>query len=132
VKDLRIEFRAVPYTDTSRVLEYRFSPNQDLSYKKEYWWLWGLIRFSLNKRYSTKWRYFEVFKHRLFANYKSKDSKDNYLPIFCNTQKELDWYKTAFHTYGEFFTHIEKGEEEEKKKYDIAREKYLEKQRILY
>jgi hypothetical protein len=54
------------------------------------------------------------------------------MPIFCNTQKELDRYKTTFHTYGEFFSYIVKNVEEEEKKYDIAREKYLEKQRILY
>ena len=45
--DLKIDLRAVPVSswDNNRVLEYRFNPNQDLTYYKEHSLLFGLIKF---------------------------------------------------------------------------------------
>lgn len=41
--NLKIEFRAVPYAHEEKVLEYRISPEQDLTYYVEVSYLWGLI-----------------------------------------------------------------------------------------
>lgn len=53
--DLKIEFRAVRAYGDCHILQYRFSPGQDLAYEVEKNWFGGLLRFKLKKEYSTKW-----------------------------------------------------------------------------
>lgn len=52
INNLKIDLRAVPYSDTSHVLEYRINPNQDLTYYKEHSLLFGLIKFKTKHKYS--------------------------------------------------------------------------------
>ena len=59
-EDLKIEFRAVPYASGSRVLEYRISPEQDLTYYVEKSYLWGLIKFKSKCKYDTGWKRISV------------------------------------------------------------------------
>ena len=51
-KDLKIQFRAVSFAKSKRVLEYRVDPNQDLTYEKTngFW----IFKFSVKRKYSTK------------------------------------------------------------------------------
>lgn len=39
-RNLKIEFRAVPYSSTSHVLEFLISPNQDLNFEVEKSFFW--------------------------------------------------------------------------------------------
>jgi hypothetical protein len=54
--DLKIEFKAVPYGSSGLYhrLMYRISPDQDLTYYKEYSFLG--IKFKLKKKFDTSWQ----------------------------------------------------------------------------
>ena len=67
--DLKIEFRAVPYASNSRVLEYRISSEQDLTYYVEKSYLWGLIKFKCKRKYNTSWKRISIFKCGLTSHY---------------------------------------------------------------
>lgn len=122
-KKLKIEFRAVPYAQDKHVLEYRISPNQDLSYENEISWLWGLIKFKVKHKFETNW-------HRAckFLNYPSAylyEQEHNYLPVFVDDRKELKKIQTAFSTIGEFFEYMENEDQKEIDKWQQDRNKYL-------
>ena len=84
-KKLKIEFRAVPYATDKHVLEYRISPNQDLSYENEISWLWGLIKFKVKHKFETNWH-----REYKFLNYQSAylyEQEHNYLTVFVDDRK---------------------------------------------
>ena len=130
--DLKIEFRAVPYADLSRVLEYRISPNQDLVYYKNVSYLWGLIKFKRKKKYSTKWEPVLIFKCGFTSHYYDVNDWLNYMPIWCDNQEKLDWYKRTFETFGAFERYLTEKEKGEYVEYWTRRAKYLERKEILY
>ena len=122
--DLKIEFRAVPYTsDGTRVLEYRISPDQDLAYEENISWLWGLIKFKRKRKFSTKW-----VKAKQFIDYPSAylyEEDHNYLPIFIRERKDLETYKYNYKTIGNFYDMIAKYDAKEKAEWQIKRNDYL-------
>lgn len=124
-RDLKIEFRAVPYAlDSIHILEYRISPNQDLTYEENVSWLWGLIKFKRNRKFSTKW-----IEAGQFQNYPSAylyEEDHNYLPIFIREKNDLEEFKYKYKTIGDFYDMIDKHDAKEKAKWQIERDKYLE------
>ena len=132
-ENLKIEFRAVPYASNSRVLEYRISSEQDLTYYVEKSYLWGLIKFKCKRKYNTSWKRISIFKCGLTSHYYDINHNINYMPIFCNNQEALNWFKKTFETYGAFETYLVEKEKSEIEKYWRNRNKYLEdREKILY
>lgn len=131
--NLKIQFRAVPYAHESKALEYRISPNQDLTYYEDVRYLWGLIKFRRKREYDTNWTSIRIFVCNLTSHYYDVDDEWNYMPIWCNTQNTLNWYKRTFDTFGAFERYISDKEKREMEKYWVKRNKYLEEgKKILY
>lgn len=120
---LKIEFRAVPYSD-SHVLEYRINPNQDITYKDEIN-IFGLFTISLNRKFNTSWHQPYLFFNHTLAYQNSKNNPDNYIPIILHNKKEFEEFKNKYKTIGEFFDYMNKEEEKEIKEWKIDREEYL-------
>ena len=132
-ENLKIEFRAVPYASNSRVLEYRISSEQDLTYYVEKSYLWGLIKFKCKRKYNTSWKRISIFKCGLTSHYYDINKWLHYMPIFCDNQETLNWFKRTFETYGAFERYIVEREKPEIEKYWKNRNKYLEdRKKILY
>lgn len=129
---LKIEFRAVPYADESHVLEYRVSPEQDLTYYAEVSYLWGLIKFKRKKKYSTKWKQVQEFRCSLTSHYYDDDEWLNYMPIWCDSPGTLNWFKRTFQTLGAFEKYIVEREKPEREKHWKKRQKYLEDRKKIY
>ena len=130
---LKIEFRAVPYAAESKVLEYRISPEQDLTYYSVVNLLWGLIKFKRKRKYNTAWKRLRVFECGLTSHYYCVDDDFNWMPIWCNNQETLNWYKRTFETFGAFERYVTDKEKREMEKYWVKRTKYLEDmKKILY
>ena len=129
---LKIEFRAVPYADESHVLEYRISPEQDLTYYAEVFYLWGLIKFKRKKKYSTEWKRVLEFRCGLTSHHYDVDHWLNYMPIWCNSPDTLNWFKITFRTFGAFEKYIVERERPELEKYWRKRNKYLEDRKKIY
>ena len=124
--NLKIEFRAVPYAHEEHVLEYRISPDQDITYYKEKR-LFGIFK------YSTSWQEIKVFECGLTSHYYDVDKWLNYMPIWCNGQDTLNWFKRTFQTLGAFEKYIAEREKPELERYWRNRKKYLEdRKKILY
>ena len=115
-EDLKIEFRAVPYGG-SHVLEYRISPDQDLRYYKEHRWFWGLIKFGKVAKYSIEWIQPIIFRNFLLSYKRTEEDPDNYGRIFIWARKELEEFKTKYHTYGEFMKWYNEEDQKERAAY---------------
>ena len=123
-KDLKIEFRAVPYS-TSHVLEYRISPEQDLTYETEFN-IFGLFKVKLKRKYKTNWHQPYVFNNWPGSERYSKESGEPYLPMFVRDKNEFKKIQSAFKTIGEFFDYVNKEEAKEEAEWQKARNEYLE------
>lgn len=101
--DLKIELRAYPVaTDRGTLvhrLDYRISPNQDLSHYVNVSWFGGRIKFRFKWWYSTKWKAARYFRGT-FSNH-GFDESINWEFIELDKESELDRYK-QFSTYGDF------------------------------
>lgn len=105
--DLKIEFRAVDYHhyyDGSRRIEYRISPDQDLTHEVNHSWFWGLIKFRTKEKYDTDWQTPEYFLCYTEMDYDGDD--EVWVPFRVKTMKEFESYKTRFPTYGKFMDYI--------------------------
>jgi len=131
-RNLKIELRAVPYGDSdAHVLEYRFSPDQDLRYYKEYNWLWGLIKFGVVKKHSTSWHQPVGFYNCICSyKYDENDSFNNNHPIFVHSKEELEELKDKWQTYGQFIDWFLKRDAKERAAYRKEREEFLDKHSI--
>lgn len=129
---LKIEFRAVPYAHEEHVLEYRISPEQDLTYYVEVGYLWGLIKFKRKKKYSTKWKQIQEFHCGLTSHHYDVDDWLNYMPIWCNSYDTLNWFKRTFQTLGAFEKYLVEREKSELERYWKKRKKYLEDKKKIY
>lgn len=128
-ENLKIQFRAVAYSST-HVLEYRIDPNQDLTYEKTYgFWI---FKFTIKRKFSTKWHQPEHYWNHGTAMYYTEDSWDNWGPYFISNQKALDWYKNNFKTIGEFLKYHNDYSNKEYEEWKIARENYLKEQETMY
>lgn len=123
IEDLKIEFRAVPYGG-GHALEYRISPNQDLTYEKEVKFF-GLFKFKVKRKYETNWHRPCVFTNYPGAERYSKESGEPYLPMFIYDKKTLKDIQYKFKTYGEFLNHINTYEAKEEAEWQKARNEYL-------
>lgn len=129
-KNLKIQFRAVAYTKSSHVLEYRVDPNQDLTYEKTYgFWI---FKFSIKRKYSTKWIQLRHYWNHCTAKYYTEDDHSNYGPYFIHNQKELDWYKNNFKTIGEFLEYHNDYSNKEYEAWKIDRANFLKEQETMY
>lgn len=127
--NLKIEFRAVPYA-SEHVLEYRISPDQDLTYYNEYSFL-KLFTFRIKKKYDTNW-----YKAWWFFNYvtayRYPESEVDLHPIFIYKQTDLESFKIKFPTVKLFFEYLDNISNKERKEYKKVREKYLKDHAVWY
>lgn len=129
--DLKIEFRAVVYTSSSHVLEYRVDPNQDLRYDEEKS-IFGLFKITRHKKYSTSWHQPLYFFVGTLSEQYSEDDPYHLHPLFIRDKKDLVWYKSNFKTIGDFFQYVNKLENENLATYRFKRKKYLETHTTWY
>jgi len=122
-KNLKIEFRAVPYS-TSHVLEYRISPDQDLTYETEIS-IFGLCKIKLKRKYKTNWHQPCTLVNYPGAERHSKESGEPYLPMFVRDKNEFKKIQSTFNTIGEFFDYVNKEEAKEEAEWQKARNEYL-------
>lgn len=101
-QDLKIEFSAAPWIDNYYVLEYRISPHQDRTYKKTISLFFGLIKFSIKRKHSTKWQRPYKFFYCSSSYLYSFNDGFNWNPILVDDQDDLNSYKRRFDTYGQF------------------------------
>lgn len=105
--DLKVEFRAVPFGSFSgdHVLQYRISPDQDLTYYKEYSFLG--FKFSIKRKYKTNWH--DATKCLNYSSAYLYDESEVWgHPVFINSKKELNEYKERYKTIGEYFDYIDR------------------------
>lgn len=126
-KNLKIEFRAVPYTSSSHVLEYRISPEQDITYKKEYS-IFG-FKFYLNRKFDTCWKQPIWFCNYSWDKFFTEESRC-WTPIFINSKQHLREYKIKYKTIGEFYDYLKEHDDKEKQAWEIHRQKYLNERGI--
>ena len=130
-KDLKIEFRAVIYgVGSNHVLEYRISPDQNLEYKKEHSYLWGLIKITKKHKFDTKW-----YRALHFLNYPGAykyDENECLLPIFIYDKKQLKSYQDKFKTIGDFFDDINAKNDKEKEEWTKEKNEYKSNRTIWY
>lgn len=119
--DLKVELKATQFSGTSHQLMYRISPDQDLTYYKEYSFLG--IKFKIKRKFSTKWRAAYQYLNYPSAHLYSEEPVNPVL--FHNTKQFLEW-KNECKTMGDFFNKLDAIDQKELNKWKIAREKYLE------
>ena len=134
---LKIELRSVVYGGgtTYRCLEYRFCENQDLSYKKNHSWLFGLIKFNTTCHYDTDWH-----QPQLFVGYSPENNESYYLnwsPLYIdsdynNSGLTLVKCKNMFKTYGDLANYVNATGNKNYEKFQKERVKYLEFQKPRY
>lgn len=119
--DLKVELKATPFTRTSHQLMYRISPDQDLTYYKEYSFLG--IKFKIKRKYSTKWH--EAYQ---YLNYPSAYlySEEPVNPVLFHNIKEFLEWKNECKTMGDFFNKLDAIDQKELNEWKMARKKYLE------
>ena len=127
-RNLKIEFRAVPYSSTFHVLEFRISPDQDLNFEVEKSFF--SIKYKKKKKYKTNWH-----QSAKFVNYPSAylyDEKDCYFPICVSTRKDLENFKSKYKTIGEFFDWIDKENKREKDEWQTKQANYAKEHTDWY
>ena len=127
-RNLKIEFRAVPYSSTFHVLEFRISPDQDLNFEVEKSFF--SIKYKKKNKYSTSWR-----QPMRFLNYPSAylfDEENCYLPIFVRTRKDLENFKSKYKTIGEFFDWIDRENKREKNEWQTEQANYAKEHTDWY
>lgn len=120
--NLKIEFKAVPYGSigTYRRLMYRISPEQDLTYYKEYSFLG--IKFKLKKTFDTSWQ--KGWQYLTWGASCGCEDEPTTNPILFNTKSEFEDWKRC-QTMGEYFEKLDKINEKEINEWKEVREKYL-------
>jgi hypothetical protein len=128
--DLKIQFRAVPYTSDSHVLEWRVNPEQDLTYYTYHKFLF--FRWRKKHQYDTEWHQPRRFCNHSTARYYDENDYANWFPYWIENQCGLDWYKNNFKTLGEFFKYQDEDIAIEKDKWRLERANYLANHKIFY
>ena len=122
--DLKVELRSALFmsSDDSRVLEYRISPEQDLTYYKEVK-LFGLTLFKLRREYSCKWIMpFTYWTSDIIAQF---HYKPDIHPIWLDSMDDFENLKQTIHTYGDIRNLIKKMNAEAVKEHKEMRKEYL-------
>lgn len=119
--DLKIEFKAELYGSTGRyrVLMYRISPDQDLTYIEERSFLG--FKYKVKKKFDTSWH--EAYQYLNFPS-ACQYNEPQTNPILMDDQKEFEEWK-QYKTMGEFFNRLDKINEKEINEWKLDREKYL-------
>ena len=124
--NLKVELRSALFASSydSRVLEYRISPEQDLTYHREVK-LFGMTLFKLRRKYSCEWIRPRVFwtNNVLAHMYCAPDMH----PIWLNSMRDFESFKMIIHTYGDMMALIKKMDDEAIKKHNEMREEYFNK-----
>ena len=124
--DLKIELRSALYTssDDSRVLEYRISPEQDITYYKEVK-LFGMTLFKLRRKYSCEWvRPYVFWTSDVVAQLQCNPDIH---PIWLHSRHEFENFKMTINTYGDMMNLIKKMDNEASKKHNEMRKEFLNK-----
>lgn len=131
-RDLKIEVRAVIHVEglSNRVLEYRISPDQDVSYEidAEGWWQRLEKRLFPKKYvgcYGTYWVRPHVFANYTLAYLYDEDNDLNWIPIWIKDKKEFEHYKNKFKTYGDLKDWMDEWNETNIAVWKKRREEYL-------
>lgn len=139
-RDLKIELRAVVYGSGAgnRVLEYRFSPDQNLSIEIDAvnWWQRlekKLFPGKYMDQFDTYWRIPHVFSnYEHFAHLYEKYDDQNWIPIWVRDNKEFEEYKNKFKTYGDLRDWQMEWNDKFIEKWEKRRAEYLKKQGDWY
>lgn len=118
--DLKIEFKAVPYGSTYHRLMYRISPDQDLTYYKEYSVLG--IKFRRKKKFDTSWQ--EGWQYLTWSASCGCEDEPTTNPILFNKKSTFEEWKLC-KTMGEYFEKLNKINEKEIIKWKEYRKSYL-------
>lgn len=135
-ENLKIQLRAVPYANESRVLEYRIDPNQNITYEKEptnfFERILKKIGFKFIRKYNTKWERPSVFSNPLTMAYYEFYDEFNWGPIWCDNQDSLNYYKRMFKTYKDICDYITEVNIKGHERWEKERAEYLNKRKVLY
>lgn len=120
--DLKIEFKAVPYGSSGiyHRLMYRISPDQDLTYYKEYSFLG--IKFKLKKKFDTSWQ--KGWQYLTWGASCGCEDEPTTNPILFDKKSTFEEWKLC-KTMGEYFEKLGKINEKEINEWKQWREKYL-------
>lgn len=134
-ENLKIQLRAVKFS-TTRVLEYRLDPDQDLSYEKFPHTFWGhMMKKLFPKKYighfDTNWHQPELFANEYVGLYEYNYYL-NWHPIWCRDQETLNMFKNKFKTYGDIMAYVNDRNKGSYERWKIARALQLEKEKTLY
>lgn len=127
--ELKIDFRAVPYSCTSHVLEYRISPDQDITYYQEFSFF-GLFKFKIKRKFDVSWVQPNLFHFSIGSEYYSDKNDWNYMPLFIDNKEHLEEYKRNYKTIGAWVKWMNEKEALERAKYERKHAEYLEQNRI--
>lgn len=118
--DLKIEFKAVTYGSTHHRLMYRISPDQDLTYYKEYSFLG--IKFKRKKKFDTSWQ--EGWQYLTWGEICGCKDEPTTNPILFDKKLKFEEWKLC-KTMGEYFEKLDKINEKEIMKWKEYRKRYL-------
>ena len=119
--DLKIELKAPQFLGSTHQLMYRISPDQDLTYYKEYSFLG--IKFKIKRKYSTKWH--EAYKYLNHPSAYLYPEKPINPVLFLNIKEFLEW-KNECKTMGDFFNKLNAIDKKELAAWEKDRKEYLE------
>lgn len=108
--DLKIEFRAVPFSNY-HALQYRISPDQDLTYEIEKSFLG--FKYTKKRKYDTSWK--DIYKFLNYPGAYKYDEDSCWIHYLLKDYKEFNEIKNSYHTYGEFFNYLDDKNDKEKK-----------------
>ena len=120
-KDLKVELKATQFFGSTHQLMYRISPDQDLTYYKEYSFLG--IKFKIKRKFSTKW--YKAYKYLNHPSAYLYSEKPVNPVLFHNIKEFLEW-KNECKTIGDFFNKLDAIDKKELAAWKRDREKYLE------
>lgn len=131
---LKIELRAVPVAEHSWKLEYRVSPDQDITYEVDHNWLFGLIHFKTKRKYLVMWEEVKyIYYHSHSYLYDINNPNHIRMTVMLKNKEEFDKYKESCHTIGDLKKAISDIERASLETYWKKRRTYLEhKANILY
>lgn len=134
--NLKIQLRAVPYASYSKVLQYRFDPDQDLTYEEEpsnfVQRILKKLGANFKKRFDTGWHDIRKFAAPLTMDLYDFYDNFNWGPVWCDNQSTLEHYKRMFKTYKDLQDYLDEVNTKGYKEWKAAREAYLAKMKPLY
>ena len=138
-RNLKIEVRAVIFLKghDNRVLEYRLSPDQELTEKIEPSNALEAVEriflpWKYEKKYDSYWIQPKVFQENIIMGHYEFENDWNWGPVWVRSQKQFEEMKEMFKTYGDLEDWFENRNQEGRKKWAKARDEYLKKEDPWY